>query len=83
MTEELQRALDRQLDEALESGDAMRISRAQANILKSLMDCQRKTAERVKRLGWKFTVAMAALGAGGGVTAVKWDLISKLIFGAS
>jgi len=82
MTEELQRALDRQLDEAIESGDALRITRAQANILKSLMDCQRKTAERVKKLGWKFTIAMTSLGAGGGVAAAKWDLISRLIFGA-
>lgn len=50
MTVELQSALERELKEASESGDARRIDRAHAAILIALMDCQRKTAERVKQL---------------------------------
>lgn len=80
MTEDQQRQIEREFEDA-KTPDAYRL--AQTHAILALVDCQRKTAARVKRLGWKFTVAMTALGAGGGVTAVKWDLISKLLFGAS
>lgn len=81
MTIEQQESLKRELEGAMESGDDNRIRCAQSNILLALMDCQRKTAERVKKLQWKFTLAMVALGAGGGTVASHWDLVSKLIFG--
>lgn len=85
MTKEMQDALARELEGAMNWPDSNtrheRIMRAQANILISLMDCQRKTAERVKKIQWKFTTAMVALGAGGGTVATHWDVISKIIFG--
>lgn len=81
MTLEMQNALKRELDGAMESGDDKRIRCAQSNILLALMDCQRKTSERVKRLQWKFTLVVFTLGAGGGTVASHWDVISKIIFG--
>ena len=48
MTKELKEALDRELDIALDSGDAELIDRAIINSNKALADCQMKTAERVK-----------------------------------
>ena len=50
MTLELQQTLGRELDDAINSGDAKRIDRAHSNILLALIDCQRKTADRVKEL---------------------------------
>ena len=50
MTLELQQTLGRELDDATASGDAARIDRAHSNILLALIDCQRKTADRVKEL---------------------------------
>ena len=81
MTLEQQDSLKRELDGAMKSGDEARIRCAQSNILLALMDCQRKTADRVKKLSWKFTLAMMALGGAGGTVAGKWDVISKIVFG--
>jgi len=78
MTDEMQKSLERELKDAKTPED---VSLAQSHILLAVMDCQRKTAERVKSLGWKFSMAMVALGAGGGATAVKWDVISRILFG--
>lgn len=50
MTKELKEALDRELDIALDSGDAKLIDRAIINSNKALADCQMKTAERVKAI---------------------------------
>lgn len=50
MTKELKEALDRELDAALESGDAKMIDRAVINAQKAVADCQLKTAERVKTI---------------------------------
>lgn len=50
MTKELKEALDRELDIALDSGDAKLIDRAIINSNKALADCQMKTAERVKTI---------------------------------
>lgn len=85
MTKEMQESLARELEGAMNWSDeetrSERIMRAQANILISLIDCQRKTADRVKKLSWKFTMAMVALGGAGGTVASKWDVISKIVFG--
>ncbi len=78
MTLEMQKALERELNDAKNPND---VSKAQSHILVALMDCQRKTAERVKSLGWKFSMSMVALGAGGGVATAKWDIVSKILFG--
>ena len=50
MTPEMQKMLDRELDAALESGDAQLVDRALINSQKALADCQMKTAERVKTI---------------------------------
>ena len=81
MTLEQQESLKRELDGAMESGDENRIRCAQGNILLALMDCQRKTSERVKKIQWKFTLAIFAIGAGGGTAASHWDIIQKIVFG--
>ena len=92
MTLELQQTLGRELDDAIASGDAKRIDRAHTNILLALIDCQRKTAERVKELHrdatarrhkiegaavlWKVLQLLAASGGG----AVVLKMISQANF---
>lgn len=50
MTKEMQELIDRELNAALESDDAKLVERALINSQRALIDCQRKTAERVKDL---------------------------------
>lgn len=50
MTEELQKALDREMEDALEMNDPHAIARAQSNATKALCDCQMKTSDRVKKI---------------------------------
>lgn len=50
MTKEMQELLNRELDAALEAGDAKLVDRALINSQKALADCQLKTAERVKTI---------------------------------
>ena len=77
MTLEMQKSLERELEDAKTPEDR---SLAQSHILLAVMDCQRKTAERVKKLSWKFTMAMVALGAGGGTVASHWGMIKAILF---
>jgi len=62
MTLEMQTALERELKDAKTPEDR---ALAQSHILLALMDCQRKTAERVKKLSWKVISIALALGTGG------------------
>lgn len=73
MTLEMQESLKRELEGAMKSGDDNRIRCAQSNILLALMDCQRKTSDRVKKLTWKL---LAALSGGGGIIGFIADKIS-------
>ena len=50
MTKEMQQLIDRDLNAALESGDAKLVDRALINSQRALADCQLKTAERVKTI---------------------------------
>ena len=50
MTKEMQELIDRDLNAALESGDAKLVDRALINSQRALADCQLKTAERVKAI---------------------------------
>ena len=50
MTKEMQELIDRDLNAALESGDAKLVDRALINSQRALADCQLKTAERVKSI---------------------------------
>ena len=46
----MQELIDRELNAALESGDAKLVDRALINSQRALADCQLKTAERVKTI---------------------------------
>lgn len=48
MTREQQEMIDREYNEAVQANDDKRILRAMGHAVISLVDCQRKTAERVK-----------------------------------
>lgn len=50
MTKEMQQLIDRDLNAALESGDAKLVDRALINSQRALADCQLKTADRVKAI---------------------------------
>ena len=50
MTKEMQELIDRELNAALESGDAKLVDRALINSQRALAGCQLKTAERVKAI---------------------------------
>ena len=88
MTKEMKELIDRELDAALESGDAKQIDRAVINAQKAVADCQLKTAERVKVIALDHPVLVAdvkeikqlvtaakrkALDVG--ISAVKWILL--------
>lgn len=87
MTKEMQDALERELNDAKSIEDPVRrheaIEMVQSHMLAALIDCQRKTAERVKELvsrtdeaknkiegaKWLWTIIryLVAAGAGGAV----------------
>lgn len=48
MTEEMQKHIEDEIESAIESGDQARIQRVMARSFVSMVDCQRKTADRVK-----------------------------------
>lgn len=87
MTMEQQEYLARDLNDAMESGDEKRIDKAHSNILLALIDCQRKTADRVKQLvidkdraeqrmagaKWIWGV-LAAITSSGGGALILWAL---------
>ena len=78
MTYEMQKSLERELKDAKNADD---ITKAQSHILLALMDCQRKTADRVKNLSWKVFAVVFALGSGGGAVASNLDKITRLFGG--
>ena len=84
---EQQEYLSRDLEDAMSSGDERRIDRAHSNILLALIDCQRKTADRVKDLvierdrarcrmeGAKWLWGtLATVAASGGGALILWAL---------
>lgn len=79
VTIEQQESLTRELEGAMQSGDDKRIRCAQSNILLAVMDCQRKTSERVKRLSWKFSLSMVVIGTVCGFATGKWEIIKVLL----
>ncbi len=50
MTAEMQDLLEKEIADAEDARDQERISRAMSRAMLALIDCQRKTAERVKEL---------------------------------
>ena len=53
MTQELIDTITDEFDDALASGDAHRIDKAQVRYAKAMMECQKKTADRVKEQALK------------------------------
>ena len=74
MTMEMQTALERELKDAQTDED---ITKAQSHILLALMDCQRKTAERVKKLSWKVFSIVFTLGGGSGAILSNLEKIKQ------
>jgi len=74
MTLEMQNALERELKDAKTSEDR---ALAQSHILLALMDCQRKTADRVKKLSWKVFAIVFAGGGGAGAVLTHIEQIAK------
>lgn len=74
MTLEMQNALERELKDAKTPEDR---ALAQSHILLALMDCQRKTAERVKKLSWKVFVIVFAGGGGAGAVLTHIEQIAR------
>ena len=74
MTLEMQNALERELNDAKTPEDR---ALAQSHILLALMDCQRKTAERVKKLSWKVFAIGFAGGGGAGAVLTHIEQIAR------
>lgn len=72
MTFEMQNALERELKDAKTPEE---VARAHTHALLALVDCQRKTAERVKRLSWKVFAVVFSGGGGAGVFLTHLDKI--------
>ena len=80
MTLEMQTALERELKDAKTPEDR---ALAQSHILLALRDCQRKTAERVKKLSWKVISIALALGTGGGAALSNIDKVIRIFGGGA
>lgn len=72
MTLEQQNMIERELTEAKTPED---VARAHTHALLALVDCQRKTAERVKKLSWKVFAVVFSGGGGAGVFITHLDKI--------
>ena len=88
MTKEMQELIDRELNAALESGDAKLVDRALINSQRALAGCQLKTAERVKTIAANQPVLVEDVKEikalvqkakrkvwGVGLTAIKWIVV--------
>ena len=78
MTEEMQEALERELNDAKSIEDQARrheaIEMVQSHMLAALIDCQRKTAERVKELVARSDEAKHK------IEGAKYDKVSGQLF---
>ena len=69
MTLEQQKQIEREFQDAKTPDE---ITKAQTHAILALVDCQRKTGERVKRLSWK--VFALVFGGGGGAGAILTNI---------
>ena len=79
MTLEQQKQIEREFADA-KTPEAVAL--AQTHAILALIDCQRKTAERVKKLSWKVISIAIALGGGGGAALSNIDKLLKVFGGA-
>ena len=93
MTLELQETLEREMDDALRIEDSARrceaVQTVQSHMLRALVDCQRKTAERVKELvaektanklrieGAKMLIALVKYASSAGLGGFVYYLITN------
>ena len=76
MTLEQQRQIEREFNDAKTPDE---ISKAQTHAILALVDCQRKTGERVKKLSWKVFCIVFALGGTGGTVLSNLDKIKSIL----
>lgn len=77
MTLEQQNMIVREFEDA--KGDGAKEAQAMRHAILALIDCQRKTAERVKRLSWKVFAVVFTLGGTGGTVISNLDAIRKAL----
>lgn len=76
MTVEQQKQIEREFADARNSDE---ITKAQTHAILALIDCQRKTAERVKKLSWKVFAVVFALGGTGGTVISNFEAIRRAL----
>ena len=74
MTVEQQKQIEREFKDAKTPDE---ISKAQTHAILALVDCQRKTGERVKKLSWKVFAVVFALGGTGGTVISNFETIRR------
>lgn len=74
MTLEQQKQIEREFQDAKTPDE---ITKAQTHAILALVDCQRKTGERVKRLTWKLFAIVFGGGGGAGAILTHLDKIRQ------
>ena len=74
MTIEQQKQIEREFNDAKTPED---VTKAQTHAILALIDCQRKTAERVKKLSWKVFAVVFSLGGTGGAVISNIEMIKR------
>lgn len=75
MTLEQQKQIEREFADAKTQEEK---SKAQTHAILALVDCQRKTGERVKKLSWKVFAIVFSLGGTGGAVVSNLEKIRAL-----
>ena len=74
MTHEQQKQIEREFEDAKTPEE---ITKAQTHAILALVDCQRKTGERVKRLTWKLFAIVFGGGGSAGAILTHFDKIKS------
>lgn len=72
MTLEQQKQIEREFQDAKTPEE---VTKAQTHAILALVDCQRKTGERVKKLSWKVFAVVFSGGGGAGVVLTHLEQI--------
>ena len=76
MTLEQQKQIEREFKDAQTPEE---ITKAQTHAILALVDCQRKTGERVKKLSWKVFAVVFGGGSGAGAILAHLEQIRNLL----
>jgi hypothetical protein len=74
MTLEQQKQIEREFADAKTPDE---LTKAQTHAILALVDCQRKTGERVKKLSWKVFAVVFGGGSGAGAILAHLDKIRQ------